>query len=205
MSILQIQLDLKSFHGDQKIKDKYLRRVLGHRKADEIRQGYGYWLEGKGCAVGCTLHSSDHEAYEDELGIPRQIAYLQDAIFERLPNEDAVLFPEQFLEAIPIGVNLYPAYWKFMLWFLVDGTEGLITVTENEQVKTVINQIADLYKKALAGGDVSEDEFYKVRGDARDALDARAARAARAALDALDARAKKFRDHLLKCLSEATA
>lgn len=54
---------MKSFHNDQKIKTKYLARVRAHQKADEIIKGQ-YWEDGKGCAVGCTLHSSNHNAYE---------------------------------------------------------------------------------------------------------------------------------------------
>jgi hypothetical protein len=62
-----------AFHGDPAIKAFYLGRVRAHRKADEIRHGF-YWQGGKGCAVGCTLHSNSHTAYEDELGIPRILA-----------------------------------------------------------------------------------------------------------------------------------
>ena len=56
---------MRAFHGDPKVKTKYLKRVRAHRAADQIIHGT-YWEDGKGCAVGCTIHSSDHAAYETE-------------------------------------------------------------------------------------------------------------------------------------------
>jgi hypothetical protein len=61
---------MKAFHNDNEIKQKYLKRVIAHQKADELIKGK-YWEKGKGCAVGCTIHSGDHAKYETELGIPR--------------------------------------------------------------------------------------------------------------------------------------
>jgi len=57
-----------AYHGKQQIKDKYLSRVKAHREADALTQGVA-WENGKGCAVGCTLESYDHELYETELGL----------------------------------------------------------------------------------------------------------------------------------------
>jgi hypothetical protein len=39
---------MKAYHGKIEIKKKYLNRVLAHRKADELIQGYGCWKDGKG-------------------------------------------------------------------------------------------------------------------------------------------------------------
>ena len=87
---------LIAYHGDPKVKEKYLARVRAHAAADEIIHGI-YWTGSKGCAVGCTIHSDNHAAYETELGIPRIIARLEDGIFEGLSNGRSKLWPEQFL------------------------------------------------------------------------------------------------------------
>ena len=94
---------METFHGDKKIKAKYLKRLKAHAKADEIIQGTG-WKNGKGCAVGCTLENYKHRQYEVELGIPEWLAYLEDRIFEGLQKEDAMKFPVQFLSAVPVGI-----------------------------------------------------------------------------------------------------
>lgn len=94
-----------AFKNDPKIKAKYVKRVRDHYKADEIVQGV-YWKNGKGCAVGCTIEGSDHNHYKTELGIPSELAYLEDRFFEELNNGDAKEFPLRFLKAIKPGADL---------------------------------------------------------------------------------------------------
>ena len=106
-----------AFHGDQAIKDRHLERVLAHRRADEIAKGF-YWMRGKGCAVGCTLEGHDHRQYELELGIPVLFAYLEDAIFEGLPNERAKDFPARVLNAIQPARDLSRVPARFVAWLM---------------------------------------------------------------------------------------
>lgn len=110
---------LIAFHGDPKIKAKYLRRVRKHERADEIMHGR-YWENGKGCAVGCTLHSANHAAYETELGIPQTLARLEDALFEGQTNGAAKAFPARFLKAIKPGADLSRVSWQFLYWLLTE-------------------------------------------------------------------------------------
>jgi hypothetical protein len=94
-----------AYHGKNEVRDFYTNRVRLHQSQDEIIQGTG-WENGKGCAVGCTLHSYQHDGYPIELGIPIELAYLQDCIFEGLPNSEAKNFPLRFLESIKVGADL---------------------------------------------------------------------------------------------------
>lgn len=191
---------LLAYHNDEKIKQKYLKRIKAHEKADEIEKGY-YWENGKGCAVGCTIHSSDHNKYEKELGIPDCLAHLKDRLFEGLPNKKAKRFPRQFLEAIQPGVDLEPVKGKFFHWLLVDPVDGVITFTEkgSEQAKAIQN-VADLWEAVNNNKPVSDKQWRHARAAAgaadRAAWDAGAAAwaaraaagaAARAAWDAWDA------------------
>ena len=140
-------MTLLAYHNDPKIKHKYLSRVRAHRKADELISGT-YWEDGKGCAVGCTIHGSDHSRYLDELGIPVEIAYLEDAIFEGLPNGQALKWPEAFLSAIRPGVDLSMVWPKFAYWLLVDEKHGVVRFSKEEKdVEDAINQVAGLYKQ----------------------------------------------------------
>ena len=40
-----------AYHNAASIKSVILAELAMHRKADELVQGYGYWLDGKGCSV----------------------------------------------------------------------------------------------------------------------------------------------------------
>lgn len=73
-------VQMLAFHGNQEIKAFYLDRVRRHRANDEIIHGK-YWENGKGCAVGCCIHSGRHIEYETELGIPIMLARLEDRLW----------------------------------------------------------------------------------------------------------------------------
>ena len=174
---------LLAFHGKQEIKDKYLARVQVHYDADEIIQGQ-YWDGGKGCAVGCTLHSDNHSAYETELGIPRVLARLEDGIFEGLPNDIAKEFPLRFLNAPKVGSDLSLVFPKFMHWLLVDEEHGIIRFSSN---KKVTQDVADLYERKISGENIHVNEWLSVRKNASDAASAAASAAAYAAASAASA------------------
>jgi hypothetical protein len=167
-----------AFHGDKKIKAKYLRRVRAHAAADEIIKGQ-YWEGGKGCAVGCTIHSSYHGYYESELGIPEALAHLEDTIFENLPADLAKTWPHRFLSAPSVGADLALVSSRFLLEILT-GEKGVIrhAGTASQAVQTV----ADLYSRRLSGDEPDRAEWAEAaRARAAEMAAARAARAARAA------------------------
>jgi len=224
-----IEENMKTFHGDPQIKEKYLARVRAHRAADEIVKGQ-YWQEGKGCAVGCTIHSRQHDAYEKELGIPSELARLEDRIFEGLPNSKAKYFPEQFLEAIPVGVCLKNVGWKFCIFLL---RENITRVAKLEISNDLKNQITDailqvlaVHETAIESGEWDEGAAYSARAVARAAAEASwvaaaaeaayaASAAANAAADAAAVAATetaiiarsdayvRYKDELLRLLREA--
>lgn len=152
---------LISYFGDKKVKAKFLERVLEHKKADEIIKGQ-YWQNGRGCAVGCTIHGNNHYAYEAELGIPAWLAFLEDQIFESLPLADAKNWPGDLLEAIPVGVDLEPVKKRFLSWLMLDEEFGVINLTKDKDIKAsakiigtllAINADRPLTKAEVAEGD----------------------------------------------------
>lgn len=137
-------MNLKAFHNDPKIKKKYLTRVRKHFKADEIVKGT-YWENGKGCAVGCTIHSDDHNAYESEIGIPIWLAFIEDRIFERLSNKIAKEWPLQFLKAIPIGVDLEKIKAPFFI-FILKSTLNTFDHNKFPECKKSVEDVINLWK-----------------------------------------------------------
>ena len=150
---------LLAFHGDPKIKQKYLDRVRKHREADQLVQGYGYWEDGKGCAVGCTLHSGKHSDYPRLLGIPEVLSYLQDRLFEGLPVEEARAWPEAFYSAIKEGSDLELVWPRFAHWLLIDPEFGVIKYASTPDTKSAIEKIADLFDRWIAGNKPADDEW----------------------------------------------
>jgi len=180
-----------AYHNDARIKNKYLKRVRDHAAKDDLVKG-NYWENGKGCAVGCTIHSSDHSAYETELGIPEVLAWLEDRIFEELPNADAMLWPERFLSAIRPGADLSLVWPKFAVWLLVDETAGSIRHAKTPAARAAIEKVASLYTRMISGVKIERKEWaaaaHAAFGAARDAA-AHAAHADAAHASAGDAAA----------------
>jgi hypothetical protein len=182
-------MKLVSFLGDVAVKGKFLGRVRAHQAADRLRQGFGYWEADaggvmRGCAVGCTLEDRfaelGHGAYETDLGIPMVLARLEDGIFESLPKDLALTWPERFLAAIPVGVDLMPAFNGFMHWLLVDATDGVIRFAKTDRVRTAIRNVADLYARRIKGDEPTKEE-WRAAADAAYAAAAYAAAAYAAA------------------------
>jgi hypothetical protein len=193
---------MQAFHNDKKIQDKYLGRVRAHAKADEIIKGQ-HWQDGKGCAVGCTIHSGNHLAYETELGIPQWLAKLEDRIFDGLPNEMAKEFPIEFIEAINIGADLN----KIKIPMLIFIVESALEKTNNVEALSVIDGVLISLRRDVL--DITKlREAHAIDAAAAAALAAAAAAAgavthAAAAAIAAGAREdeyKKFADKLLQLI-----
>jgi len=69
----------------------------------------------KGCAVGCTIHSSKHSDYELEFGL-LLVGLFGGGIFEGLSNGEAKI-SIKFLEAIPVGVSMGGLMHEFLSVF----------------------------------------------------------------------------------------
>ncbi len=154
---------LTAFHSKKEIKSKYLARVKAHEKSDEIAHGY-YWENGKGCAVGCTIEGSDHMKYEKELGIPVEVAYLEDVIFEGLTNGESKKFPAQFLKAIKIGSDLSKVTAQLVIWQFEDKKYGLKHIKEikdDSELYRWCEEVVNLYRRSLTE-EVKESEYYEL-------------------------------------------
>ena len=156
---------MEAFHNDPSIKEEYITRLNEHYQADEIIQGK-YWENGKGCAVGCTIHSYIHNKYESELGIPEDIAHLQDIIFEGLPNKLAKQFPLEFLSSINVGADLKNVKNLFMIWVLTDSKYGVIKYADN---KKIVQDISDAFSRDMVTP-VSVEEWKELSNNANTAL-----------------------------------
>ncbi len=136
-----------SYHSDVSIKAAFLARVSAHADADEIIKGR-YWEGGKGCAVGCTIHGDTHQDYERELGIPQMLAWLEDVIFEGLPNRLAKTWPERFLTAIRPGRDLSRVGWQFLHWLL---TKSALAEFDHPLVEDAVKQCANVLTPLMNG------------------------------------------------------
>lgn len=163
----------------------FLAELQRHADADQIVQGQ-YWKDGRGCAVGCSLHSisrlipnpqvacSDHNKLAEIIGFPPQLAHLEDTIFEGLPVNLARQWPMRFSNAIRQNADLSNVWPQFATWML---RKIVLPSAEGYPVcEAVIERVARGYETSW-------------QSDTADA----AADTARAAADTADARADATR------------
>jgi hypothetical protein len=177
-----------AYHNDRAIKEKYLSRVRAHRAADELVHGE-YWKGGKGCAVGCTIHSGNHAAYETKLGVPEVLARLEDAIFEHLPPPESLSWPDAFLSAIPVGADLSLVWPRFAAWLLVDSEAGVSRFAgDRADVRAAIEGVSALYLRWVeSGAQPPAEEFSEAARSAAEAAAKSEAAEAEAAWAAAEA------------------
>jgi hypothetical protein len=142
-----------SFFGDQCFRDAVVELAREYQRLDQIIQGQ-YWKQcddgiWRGCSIGCILHSSDHMAYEQHLGLPVFLAYMNEHIFESLPKDEAKFWPLRFIEAVPVGVNLELVFPRFMHWLLSD-PQGLRQYA-NARTLPIFETMAHQYAARIDG------------------------------------------------------
>jgi hypothetical protein len=156
-----------SYHNDAQLKKLVVCEMLKHQEQDQFIKGAYEKLNGKfkGCAVGCTIDSinvilgksyktSDHEIFEEAIGVPEWLARLQDTLFENLPRGDDSQFAVDFLSSIPVGVNLEPVKWKFCAFILKEGIDRILSQPNlseelREQVVSAMRGVLNLHESAI--------------------------------------------------------
>ena len=137
-----------SFFGSQCLRDAVVERVREHQRLDQIAQQV-YWDGSKGCAIGCVLHSGNHLAFEQQLGLPVFLAYMDEHIFEKLPLEEAKGWPLRFIEAVPVGVDLELVSPRFMHWLLSD-PDGVRQYADARTVP-IMDTLVAMYARRIEG------------------------------------------------------
>jgi len=160
-----------AYHGDAALKRAMIAQMENHATHDRLVKGQ-YWQEGRGCAIGCTIQSADHAQYEPRFGLPVMLARLEDAIFEGLPDADAIAWPVRFMAAAPIGADLSLVGWQLLERMLRRALTQIDADPATDAVHTACAPALDLISRKARDEVVSADE-------ARDA--ARTARAPRTA------------------------
>jgi len=178
---LEEEPKMLAYHNDQTIKTNILAQLQAHYDADEIVKGR-YWQNGKGCAVGCTVHSDDHADYERLFGIPQALAHLEEEIFEHLPNGDAMGWPLRFMRAIVPGADLSMAGPKFNRWVL--HSIALPSAGSDEAVGAAIRGTIAVLDGLIATGTANENAWHAAFDAEYGAAYSAANRAAHAAFDA---------------------
>ena len=145
--------NILSYHNDESIKNKYVERMRDHIAAEELVRGIGFY-KGRGCAIGCTLDNYDRAQYPIELGIPLWIGEIEEVLFEGMSEEKSEKFPLQFLENIPVGVDLEQVKSPFLIYIL----ESCLDAFDHAAFPDVCKMVCDVIE-ALRSGNIDRLDF----------------------------------------------
>ena len=186
-----------SFNGDSRVKEQYVGVAKYHHQADDLAQKHGYCHGGKCCALGCFHGINSQEACialnGDRLGIPEDISYLEEAVFENSSEPFAKTWPLRFIEAMPVGVDLHTVGIKIKQFMLRELLKDK-NVINAEPVRLCIVQVLDLLQNQLMG------VFDETKQSAAESAAWSAARSAESA--AWSAAYEKIGEELLRLFRE---
>lgn len=174
-----------SYHNDVNLKKLIIDEMKIHQNKDRMIKGsYGFYESGKfkGCAIGCSIKSinkilgkdydtNSHDKLSNTLGIPIWLFKVQDSFFECLPSDYCNQFAIEFLESIPVGIDLESIRWNLCIYLLKEGIEiieekdNLLKEVKEESLEALRNSIF-LYESAIKSNgwnvEISNDHIKKM-------------------------------------------
>lgn len=158
-----------SFFNDQLLKDLHIARVNTHISAGDLIHGV-YWKNGRGGAVGCTVHSGDFLFYERDLGLPAWLARLEERLFDKLLPPADKHFVSSFLPSIPVGVDVEPVRWRYSAILLKDCISRVLRLDIPEGLKarvvSAMKQVRAVHVQAAEKGDWDQSLASTARASA---------------------------------------
>ena len=176
-------MGMLAFTNTSVTKKEAIKQIKAHIDADELIKGV-YWENGKGCAVGCTIHSNDHVEYETRFGIPQMLARLEDCIFEGLPNGKAKAWPLRFMNSIRPGADLSTVGWEFQHRLQINNLKFAQKNKFPEYVIAAIKLVIDVLEPMTKGKKVNESAARSAAASAASAARSAAENAESAAWSA---------------------
>lgn len=153
---------MKAFHGNEKLKQKYLSQIRRHGTTEEMWHGIYSYNDGHDCFSGCIIHKCD-DATPEKVGIPQGLFWLHHSLFKELWRDDVaetmMNWPGRFFRSIKTGSELSKVFPFFMCWFLIDKNDGIINYAASSKQKKGIEKVFNLYRKILSGKEITADEW----------------------------------------------
>lgn len=160
MSNNRAKFEMKTFPDPRLTAADFAAGMRAHAEADDLIRGtYGDTDSGRfrGCAVGCSIEvvktrlgieikHGDHEALGEAIGVPAELPYLWDAIFEGLQDKANTEFAVAFASALRDGQDLSRVPDLFLAETLRDDVLPLVTddhPSVHAAVTRVVNGCAD--------------------------------------------------------------
>ncbi len=142
---------MKSYLNSEKLKTDTLQKLKISIAQHKIEQTVSnYWEDGKGTAMGVISECDEGDTIAAQYGFPEQLLGIQNHIFKMLPTPQAEQFSVDFLERIPLGVDLNNVWKKYFIWLFVEVDNSLMDVLGHiDLARITIEKTVDTLQKSL--------------------------------------------------------
>jgi hypothetical protein len=142
---------------NQQQKDGWLATMRDHQDHDRFTQGEWLQPDGvRGCFYGCAMQAEVNVLAKaaEAMGLPLWFVGLTEAIFEGLPEDLALRFPVEVLEAIPVDTDLTPVIHSTAI------ARVTLLAKLYPQAEAVFNDVIECHKNWET---TTEDRWREVR------------------------------------------
>lgn len=117
---------MKTFHENPEVKEKYLKRARALIEGGKLNRETGRfgWIQ---YIADIELEPNEYYRYEKELGIPMWLISVGHQLFNGASEKRIRSWPEEFLKAIPVGVDVD----KIKIPFLVKIIERNLSIIDS--------------------------------------------------------------------------
>ena len=150
-----------AWYGEPKLKTAAMDRLREHKRLDQLQQRI-YFVNGRGCHLGCLTHAnkSSQEAAERMFGIEKKIAYWLEAVFEILPPDEAAEWVIESTEAIPVGGDMSRCHHHLAAWLLGPDSPSA-SGSQHESVRAAVEGMRRLHMMAARGETVTDAQWQE--------------------------------------------
>lgn len=168
---------LCAFGGQEERKASLVEQVAKHSAAGEVVPGPGAWDGQKGSLIGVTIHATDPERFETEVGIDRGLLNLAETwwriafyaaplhmpAWQKLDPaevEEVRQFPCSWLTAIPTGADTGGIAKEILIWCI---EQTLLDIGPKDDQASELVAIADELVQMHQGASASREDWRSLR------------------------------------------
>jgi hypothetical protein len=142
---------LSAFHADPVLRRTALQRLSSHIEARHLIGGPLVWDGEKGSVVGCLIHSSDPQVFQEQLGLARWLAHAVDAVMGSLAAPLALQKVTELLNAIAPGRDTGPLGSGLIAGVLAEMVADERSAALPAELQGVLGEVSRLHQRSLAG------------------------------------------------------
>ena len=170
--IYEIKSNYRAFHSDIRLRERILSRIKQLLDAQIIEQGQAPTEDGSRALISNVLRyrsSENYTKFSKAVDFPEWVTICYESLFESLPEKSANKWAIDFLQFMPVGVDLNMLKFRLFEGILNDPEIGIRDIAPGnlEFVKIVQNMRENFIGHLISGN----QKWLAELGDQVDRLD----------------------------------